>query len=549
MMKLSKKVMGITLAGSLAIGSLGFGSGNEKVEAKKDPQQAKNVIVLVMDGVSSSTTTLARWYKGEPLAMDEILSGGVRTYSAESAITDSAPAATALATGNKSNDKLVGVLPETVTSPGVDPSLADNPLKPVANVLEGAKTSKKATGIISTSEIQHATPAGFSAHATHRSQYDNIAEQQVYQGMDVVLGGGKDSFTTGSAKNNRKDGEDLTKVIESKDYDFVDTRDELLKSKSSKLWGSFAPAELAYDLDRPQTKPNEPTLAEMTKKGISTLSKDKDGFFLFVEGSKPDWAAHANDPVGMISDVLSYDAAVKEALDYAKKDKNTMVIAVSDHGNSGISIGNQNTSKSYPSTPVSAYVDPLKKAEMTLEGALKQLKPDKSNALEVAALYGIDNPSAEERKAIEESSDLGKTLVQLLAARANIGFTTGGHTGEDLFMYSYGPGKPEGLVQNTDIANSIAGAFGFDLKKLDKQLFVDAEKAFKGIGAKVSIDSSDSQNPVLVVKKGKKEAKLPVNKNIVTMNGKDRELNSVTVQSNGKFYVSKEAVELVRKGR
>ncbi|MGG3573472.1 alkaline phosphatase [Bacillus gobiensis] len=549
MMKLSKKVMGITLAGSLAIGSLGFGSSDEKVEAKKDPQQAKNVIVLVMDGVSSSTTTLARWYKGEPLAMDGILTGGVRTYSAESAITDSAPAGTALATGNKSNDKLVGVLPETVTSPGVDPSLADNPLKPVANVLEGAKTSKKATGIISTSEIQHATPAGFSAHATHRSQYDNIAEQQVYQGMDVVLGGGKDSFTTGSAKNNRKDGEDLTKVIESKDYDFVDTRDELLKSKSSKLWGAFAPAELAYDLDRPQTKPNEPTLAEMTKKGISTLSKDKDGFFLFVEGSKPDWAAHANDPVGMISDVLSYDAAVKEALDYAKKDKNTMVIAVSDHGNSGISIGNQNTSKSYPSTPVSAYVDPLKKAEMTLEGALKQLKPDKSNALEVAALYGIDHPSAEERKAIEESSDLGKTLVQLLAARANIGFTTGGHTGEDLFLYSYGPGKPEGLVQNTDIAHTVAGALGFDLKKLDKQLFVDAEKAFKEIGAKVSIDSSDSQNPVLVVKKDKKEAKLPVNKNIVTVNGKDRELNSVTVQSNGKFYVSKEAVELVKKGR
>lgn len=548
-MKLSKKVMGITLAGSLAIGSLGFGSSDEKVEAKKDPQQAKNVIVLVMDGVSSSTTTLARWYKGEPLAMDGILTGGVRTYSAESAITDSAPAGTALATGNKSNDKLVGVLPETVTSPGVDPSLADNPLKPVANVLEGAKTSKKATGIISTSEIQHATPAGFSAHATHRSQYDNIAEQQVYQGMDVVLGGGKDSFTTGSAKNNRKDGEDLTKVIESKDYDFVDTRDELLKSKSSKLWGAFAPAELAYDLDRPQTKPNEPTLAEMTKKGISTLSKDKDGFFLFVEGSKPDWAAHANDPVGMISDVLSYDAAVKEALDYAKKDKNTMVIAVSDHGNSGISIGNQNTSKSYPSTPVSAYVDPLKKAEMTLEGALKQLKPDKSNALEVAALYGIDHPSAEERKAIEESSDLGKTLVQLLAARANIGFTTGGHTGEDLFLYSYGPGKPEGLVQNTDIAHTVAGALGFDLKKLDKQLFVDAEKAFKEIGAKVSIDSSDSQNPVLVVKKDKKEAKLPVNKNIVTVNGKDRELNSVTVQSNGKFYVSKEAVELVKKGR
>lgn len=544
-MKFNKKVIGMTLAGTLALGSLGLSSTNEKVEAKKDSQQAKNVIVLVMDGVSSTTTTLARWYKGEPLAMDEILTGGVRTYSAESAITDSAPAGTALATGNKSNDKFVGVLPEKVNSPGVDPSLADNPYKPVANVLEGAKLSGKSTGIISTSEIQHATPAAFSSHAAHRSDYDNIAEQQVYQDMDVVLGGGKKSLLA----ENRKDGENLVEVIEDNGYDLVETRDELLNSKSSKLWGSFAPSALAYDLDRAQTNPNEPTLAEMTNKAISTLSKDKEGFFLFVEGSKPDWAAHANDPIGMISDTLAFDAAVKEALDFAKKDKNTMVIAVSDHGNSGISIGNQNTSGSYPSTPVSAYIDPLKKAEMTLEGALKQLKPDNSNVLEVAALYGIDNPTQEETKAIQESTDLGKTLVQLLGNRANLGFTTGGHTGEDLFLYSYGPGKPVGLVENTDIAHTVAKTLGFELDKLDNQVFVDAEVAFNEIGAEVEVNSSDSNNPVLVVTKGKTEVEIPANKNILIMNGKEFDLNTVTVQSNGKFYVSKEAIQLVKKGK
>ena len=544
-MKLTKKVAGITLASTLALGSLGFSSTNEKVEAKKDSQKAKNVIVLVMDGVSSSTTTLARWYKGEPLAMDEILTGGVRTYSAESAITDSAPAGTAMATGNKSNDKFVGVLPAEVSSPGVDQSLADNPYKPVANVLEGAKMSGKATGIISTSEIQHATPAAFSSHAAHRSDYDSIAEQQVYQGMDVVLGGGKNSLLA----DNRKDGENLVEVVEDNGYDLVETRDELLNSKSSKLWGSFAPSALAYDMDRAQTNPNEPTLAEMTDKAISTLSKDKDGFFLFIEGSKPDWAAHSNDAIGMISDTLAFDAAVKEALDFAKKNKNTMIVAVSDHGNSGISIGNQNTSGSYPSIPVSDYIDPLKKAEMTLEGALKQLNDDKSNVLEVAELYGIDNPSQEETKAIQETKDLGKTLVQLLANRANIGFTTGGHTGEDLFMYSYGPGKPVGFVENTDIAHTVANAMGFDLEKLDNQVFVDAEAEFKKIGATVSIDTTDSNNPILVVKKGKTEATFPVNKNIVTINGKEKELKNVTVQTNGTFYVSQEAIQLVKKGK
>lgn len=548
-MGFNKKMIGVTLAGTLAVGSLGFTANIGKVEAKKDQAQAKNVIVLVMDGVSSSTTTLARWYKGEPLAMDEILSGGVRTYSAESAITDSAPAGTAMATGNKSNDKLVGVLPETVNSPGVDPSLAKNAYKPVANVLEGAKSIGKATGIISTSEIQHATPAAFSSHVSHRSEYDNIAEQQLYQEMDVVLGGGKDSLLPGQAKNNRKDGENLIEVAEEKGYDLVETRDELMKSKSSKLWGAFAPAALAYDMDRATTNPNEPTLAEMTKKGISTLSKDKDGFFLMVEGSKPDWAAHANDPIGMISDTLAFDAAVKEALEYAKKDKNTMIIALSDHGNSGISIGNKNTSSSYPSIPVADYIDPLKKSKMTLEGALKQLKPDQSNKLEVAALYGIDSPSADETKAINESANLGKTLVELLANRANIGFTSGGHTGEDLFMYSYGPGKPEGLVENTDIALKAASAMGFDLKKLDEKMFVNAETAFKAIGAKIKDDRSDANNPVFIVQKGKTTAEFPVNKNIVILNGKEIELDGVTIQTKESFHLSKEAVELVKKSR
>ncbi|MFT8320607.1 MAG: alkaline phosphatase [Bacillus sp. (in: firmicutes)] len=548
-MKLSKKVLGVTLASSLTLGSIGMISGKEKVEAKNNPPKAKNVIVLVMDGVSSSTTTLARWYKGKPLALDGIVSGGVRTYSAESAITDSAPAGTALATGNKSNDKFVGVLPELVKTPGVDPSLADDAYKPVANVLEGAKISGKSTGIISTSEIQHATPAAFSSHAEHRSQYDNIAEQQVYQNIDVVLGGGKDSLLVGKEKNNRKDGENLLEVIEDKGYDIVTTKDELVKSKSKKLWGSFAPAALAYDMDRSQTNPKEPTLAEMTKKGIATLSKDKDGFFLFIEGSKPDWAAHSNDAIGMISDTLAFDEAVKEALDFAKKDKNTLVIAVSDHGNSGISIGNKNTDGTYSSTPVSAYIEPLKKAKMTLEGALKQLRPDKSNVLEVAALYGIDHPSKTEKKAIEQSDDLSKTLVQLLANRANLGFTTSGHTGEDLFLYSYGPGQPVGLVENRDIAHAVASSLGFNLKQVSNTLFIDAEAAFKAIGAKVSVASSNEQNPVLLIKKGKKTAEFPVNKNIVKLNGKEIELDSVTVRSNGKFYVSKEAVQLVKKAK
>lgn len=546
---LNKKAAVITLAAAVTFSSIGFaGNNNLLTEAKGKKDEPTNVIMMVMDGTSAGATSLARWYKGENLAMDEIVIGGVRTHSAESAITDSAPAATALATGNKSNDKVVGLLPEVVNTPGVDPVNSEDAYKPVANVLEGAKLQGKSTGIISTSEIQHATPAGFSAHATHRSNYGDIAEQQVYQEIDVVLGGGKEALLPGTTKNARVDGEDLTEVLDAKGYDFVETHDELLKTNSNKIWGSFAPSALAYDLDRKATGNDEPSLAEMTKKSIDTLSKNEKGFFLFVEGSKIDWAAHANDPIGIISDVLAFDDAVHEALEFAKKDGNTMVIAVSDHGNSGITMGNLNTNGNYPEIPVSAYIDPLKKASMTLEGALKQLKADRSNMKEVAALYGLDNLTETEIEAFKASKTLNADMTKMLSNRANIGFSTGGHTGEDVFLYAYGPSKPFGLVENTDIAKKMAKFLGFDLNKTTDKLFVNARESFEKKGYKTRIDVTDEHNPVFIAEKQKIKIELPVNKNIayVTQNKKTytKTLDGVTVYNSRDFYVSESALNM-----
>lgn len=286
-----------------------------EAKVKQVERQPKNVIIMVMDGTSSSATTLARLYKEKPLALDEMVTGGVRTYSAESAITDSAPAATALATGNKSNSGYVGILPSIVSSPGLKSIKEEDKLRPVANVLEGAKRTGRATGIVATAEIQHATPAGFSAHHVNRKRFDVIAEQQVYQNIDVVLGGEKRNYYP----QKRKDGEDLVKVIHNKGYEFIETKDTLLNSKSNKIWGSFSHNALAFDMDREATNPEQPTLSQMTEKAIQTLSKDKDGFFFICRGSKPDWAAHVNDPIGMISDVLAFDNAVAEALEFAKK--------------------------------------------------------------------------------------------------------------------------------------------------------------------------------------------------------------------------------------
>ncbi|KWW50209.1 alkaline phosphatase, partial [Bacillus cereus] len=521
MSELALKMKRLLLVGTIILSMLCTESlmNYHTVEAKvkKVERKPKNVIIMVMDGTSSTATTLARLYKGKPLALDEIVTGGVRTYSAESAITDSAPAATALATGNKSNSGYVGVLPSIVSSSGLKPMKEEDKLRPVANVLEGAKRTGRATGIVATAEIQHATPAGFSAHHVNRNNFEVLAEQQVYQNIDVVLGGGKAALLPETDSGIRKDGEDLVKVIKNKGYDFVETKEALLGSKSNKIWGSFSLNALAFDMDREATNPEQPTLSQMTEKAIQTLSKDKDGFFLFVEGSKPDWAAHVNDPIGMISDVLAFDNAVAEALKFAKKDGNTMLIAVADHGNSGISIGNMNTTKGYNTTPVSAYIYPLKKAKMTLEGTINNLKADISNVEEVAKLYGLDNLTYDEKerlKTAKKKIGVGPIFTTLLSKRANIGFTTGGHTGEDVFLYSYGPQKPYGLIQNTDVAKTMAKAMGFNLEKVTNKLFVESESAFKQNDAAVTIDKTDVANPVLIVKRNNVTAQLFVNKNI-----------------------------------
>lgn len=549
MRKWNKQFSAAVLAGAVCITATATASANEETPKQQTKNDPTNVIMLVMDGSSDNVSTLARWYTGKPNAMDEILTGAVRTYSAESAITDSAPAATALATGHKSNSGFVGVLPSKITMPGVEGS-EDDAFKPVANVLEGAQRNGMATGIVSTSEIQHATPAGFSAHAVSRSNYNDIAEQQVYRNMDVVLGGG-----AASLHDTRMDGEDLRPVLEKQKYDVVTTRDELLNTNSTKIWGAFAPNALAYDLDREALKNNEPSIAEMTEKAISTLSKDEDGFFLMVEGSKIDWAAHANEPIAMITDYIAFDNAVKEALDFAKEDGNTLVIAVTDHANSGITIGNTFTSGGYDKMDITEYVNPLREAKMTAEGALSQLKEDRSNLEEVAALYGLTNLSTDERAALQSSKNLAQTMPQLLSKRANIGFTTGGHTGDDVFLYSFGPNRPTGLVENTDLAHIMAKTLNVDLAATTNALFNDATEKLAAKGFDVIIDTADVNNPKLVAKKGNTTYTLDENKNTVK---KDRALpngrvlsltksfNSVHVYNDKAFYVSEDILNFIK---
>ncbi|MGG1942273.1 alkaline phosphatase [Paenibacillus polymyxa] len=514
-------------------------SGGTAMAVEKDTT-IKNVIILIPDGMANDATALARWYKGSSLTLDSMASGMVRTHSADAPIADSAPAGTAFATGHKSHTGYVGVLPDEATMPGQQPIAVGDAKKPVASILEASKLAGKSTGIIATSEIMHATPADFTAHYPDRKNYDALSMQQAYNGVDVVLGGGGKFLEPAG----RKDGQDLIAQIKDQGYDFVTTPEGLKNSTSSKLWGSFSPEALAYDLDRDASK--EPSLAEMTTKAIDVLSKNDKGFFLMVEGSKVDWAAHANDPTGIISDVLSFDDAVKVALDYAKQNQNTVVVAVTDHGNGGLTIGSSDTTSNYDKTPLASFIDPLKKAKLTGEGLEAKLNADRSNIKEVLSTYfGITDLTDEEVKTIKDAKEgsMNYAVGPMISKRANIGWTTGGHTGGDVVLYTYAPNgdRPSGVIDNTDVNKYMTRVLGLDLDTVSKQLFVPAKAAFEAKGAKFTADTK-----VITVTKGSNKLELPVYKNIATLNGKNSTLNGVVVFNGVDYFVPQQAIDLIQ---
>ncbi|WP_258296763.1 alkaline phosphatase [Paenibacillus peoriae] len=513
-------------------------SGGTTMAVEKDTS-IKNVIILIPDGMANDATALARWYKGSSLTLDSMASGMVRTHSADAPIADSAPAGTAFATGHKSHTGYVGVLPDEATMPGQQPIAAGDAKKPVASILEASRLAGKSTGIIATSEIMHATPADFTAHYPDRKNYDALSMQQAYNGVDVVLGGGGKFLEAAG----RKDGQDLVAQIKDQGYDFVTTPEGLKNSTSSKLWGSFSPEALAYNLDRDASK--EPSLAEMTSKAIDVLSKNDKGFFLMVEGSKVDWAAHANDPTGIISDVLSFDDAVKVAVDYAKQNQNTVVVAVTDHGNGGLTIGSSNTTSNYDKTPLASFIDPLKKAKLTGEGLEAKLNAERSNIKEVLSTYfGITDLTDEEVKTIKDAKEgsMNYAVGPIISKRANIGWTTGGHTGGDVVLYTYAPNgdRPTGVIDNTDVNKYMTRVLGLDLDTVSKQLFVPAKAAFEAKGAKFTADTK-----VITVTKGSNKLELPVYKNVATLNGKNTTLNGVVVFNGVDYFVPQQAIDLI----
>jgi alkaline phosphatase len=533
---------------TLAIMACLLAASTVAASARDGKTGVKNVILLIPDGMSVSDIALTRWYHGGiPLAMDGYACGLVRTYSADSLITDSAAAGSAYATGRKVANETVSVAPALATMPGAFTGYPEDDHRPLPTILEAARLKGLATGVVTSSALVDATPAAFASHVLYRYENDNIAEQMVHAGIDVLLAGGRENLVPGKEEANRKDGEDLTRVLAGLGYAYVTGRDGLARAAARpEVWGLFAPGELEAEFDRVPGDP--PDLAELTRDALRTLSRDKDGFFLLVESGEIDSFGHDNDPIGVISEVIAFDRAFRVAVEFAVADGHTAVIACADHATGGLSIENYG--------PLDEMLSVLKGARATSYAVRDRIAPDGSDLEEVVARdFGLEGLSAAERASVRDGfakGSLPTAIGRVLAARAGLFFTTDGHTGEDVALFAYHPSgfRPpdlvgSGVVQNIDINRYMLKVLGLDLAPLREILHLPAA-LFEARGGKVNLDLADAANPVVRVTRGKDVLDLPVNKNQAVLNGRLIRLNGLVTVVGGRIWVPRQAIELLR---
>ncbi|HYC88042.1 MAG TPA: alkaline phosphatase [Thermoanaerobaculia bacterium] len=278
-------------------------------------QPPKNVILLIADGAGTGHFTVARNLRGENFRIGTMPVTGLHTTQcADRAVTDSAAAATALATGFKTNYEMVSVDPKT--------------LAPYPTVLEQAEKRGKATGLVTTANFWDATPAAFAAHAKHRRD-KGVDLQMLRSGAEVLAGTGEEDFS-------RELSPEAAQVAKENGYTVVNTRAQLDTAKGAKLLAYFPYQE--RNLDVP-----EAPLPVLAKWALDRLDDDPDGFFLMIEHEGTDSSSHQNHHVDLRKALTSFDEAVGVALDFAMKRGDTLVLVTSDHETGGLRVSETKT--------------------------------------------------------------------------------------------------------------------------------------------------------------------------------------------------------------
>lgn len=461
----------------------------------------RNVIVLIGDGMGPQQLgfllAYARLVEARPTAFEALMekgeSGLTTTAAYETLVTDSAAAATALASGVKTRNGMVGVGPDG---------------RPVRTILERAKAAGKATGVVSTTRITDATPGAYVAHVPSRGMENEVAQQIVRETLpEVALGGGLRHFIprgrpasdylppgapAAQTPSERKDDADLLREARARGYQVVTSRRELeAAGGAGPLLGLFAASTIPYEIDQGPDR-TAPTLVEMTEAALARLSRSANGFFLMVEGARIDHAGHDNDAGAMLGETRAFDAALAAALRFAEARGDTLVLVTADHETGGGGFSYRRVEASPPialptgETYVSKYdfgsVDALRalgRQRASFERIVAEAGADPErlrklvaeavgyelSAAEAAAVVAREPATADFRDFTRGDGEAGPVrrilLGRALAPRTNIVWSTGGHTATPVVTAAYGPGMAafRGVYENTEVARRLEALF------------------------------------------------------------------------------------------
>ena len=451
--------------------------GVQPVAAQGVHSKPKNIIILFADGTTNGQYEFGRYssmqLRQQPFAItDVVMAKGryqlMKTESANYFVTDSAAAASAMSTGYKVNNGAISITPDGKSPP---------------TIMKLAKESGKRIGLVSTAPIYDASPAAFSVHAKSRRDSESIVNQYLLLEPDVLMGGGLNYFLPKAiAGGKRQDDLNVVDAFKAKGYQYIDSLAGLQSIQKRKVLGLFAEEDIDYEIDR---NPQEmPSLSQMLAAGLKVLNsasaKDK-GFVLFAENENTDSAGHQNDVAALMRDLWSFDDAVKVALDFQKKNPDTLIIVTGDHETGGFSptYGRKNLGPAGANNYQNVGPTQLKMIErytMSLKEFSEKFKAKAKEGPTPAELKLYLNTLLQEgypglvvdedlkdkivnQGQLEPNSNYLPSNILALAIAKQTGFYwgTSGHTPTPITVAAIGPGSQifQGVDDNTAFASKL----------------------------------------------------------------------------------------------
>lgn len=423
----------------MALALPGAARGTAREARRASAGRARNVVFMVADGMSTGTLTLAdmasvaktgrRSTWAELWTRPGVHRAMASTHAADSLVTDSAAAGCAWSIGEHVNNGAINFTPDGRTP---------TPL------LVHARQCGKATGLVTTTRVTHATPASFIASVPSRDEERAISRQILERRVDVVLGGGGRYFTE-EALAGRPD----LRVVRSA----AELRGAPLDGP---LLGVFASSHMAFEIDRPAEQPD---LETMTRAALDRLSRHSDGFVLQVEGGRVDHAGHSNDAAGIIADQLAFDRALGAALEFALEREDTLLIATSDHGNANPGLtfygeeGRRGFERLLAARRSFEWIEARagRPGPETEEAFLAAVRDAAQVELSDSDVASLKSALARRRTSpFIAHNNLTSALGQVLANHFGVAFMSPHHTSDMVEVTAFGPGS-EALRQWIDI--------------------------------------------------------------------------------------------------